>query len=519
MGAGHGLSLLERSCRSDATAAVTHHAQLHAQRIESRVAAAAATLLVLALSGCGEDSGPTEPPIGPDTVVGAVRVSPDAVMLLMGETRQLTATVENVQGDTLVDRAVAWSSTDSSVVTVDSTGLVTGLDPGRAAIVATTGPQSGKATVGKATVGVEPAYASISAGGWYYTCALTTGGAAYCWGFNGYGQLGDGSTTDRLVPNRVPGLALAQITAGGATTCGVATSGQAYCWGWYQVVGSEACRETRHCTTPVPVDSPGYFETVSVNIDHACGVTSDGLGYCWGRGDWGQLGNGEPTFSWVPLPVVGGLEFVQISAGLDHTCGVTRDSRAYCWGLGGGGELGVDPDSVDCGTSSPCSAEPVAVSGDLAFAYVGAGTRHVCGLTTSGEAYCWGGNSHGQLGDGTMTASSTPVPVSGGLEFSSLTVQLAHNCGLTADGAAWCWGWNYHGQLGDGTTTSRSTPVPAAGGLRFTVIETGWGHTCGVTAEGVAYCWGANEHGELGDGTTEDRLHPVRVAAPPESRI
>jgi len=511
MAAGHGLSLLERSCRSDPTAAVTHHAQ----RTQSRVAAAVVSLLVLALSGCGGDSGPSEPAIRSDTVVGAVKVSPDAVMLMMGETRQLTATVENVLGDTLVDRAVVWSSTDSSVVTVDSTGLVTGLDPGRGSILATSGTQSGTAEIA-----VEPAYASISAGSHYYTCALTTGGTGYCWGYNRSGQLGDGSTTDRLVPNPAPGLAFSQIAAGYEATCGVAVSGQAYCWGYYTVAGSEACHASGPlCTTPLPVDDPGYFETVSVNIDHACGVTSEGAGYCWGRGDWGQLGNGEPTFSWVPLPVVGGLEFVQISAGFDHTCGVTGDSRAYCWGENHDGELGVDPDSVDCGLSYPCSAEPVAVSRGLAFAYVGAGDEHSCGLTTSGAAYCWGRNSDGELGDGTTSGSSVPVPVSGGLEFSSLTVQLAHNCGLTADGAAWCWGRNTGGQLGDGTTASRSTPVPAAGALRFSVIETGGHHTCGITADGVAYCWGWNGHGELGDGTTEDRLEPVRVAAPPESRI
>jgi alpha-tubulin suppressor-like RCC1 family protein len=488
--------------------------------------ASLASLVVLPLCGCGGDSGPTEPPIGPDTVVrpdtvvAAVNVSPDAVMLLMGETRQLTARVENVLGDTLVDRAVVWSSTNPSVVAVDSTGLVTGLDLGRAAIVATTGTQSSKATVGKAAVGVEPTYASISAGGNCYTCALTTGVAGYCWGSNWYGQLGDGSTADRLVPNRVPGLAFSEIAAGYGTTCGVAVSGQAYCWGWYTAAGSEACGAAgSYCTTAVPVDSPGYFETVDVNIDHACGVTSEGAGYCWGKGDFGQLGNGEPTVSRGPLPVVGGLEFLQISAGFDHTCGVTRDARAYCWGRNLYGELGVDPDSVDCGEYCPCSAEPVAVSGGLSFTWVAAGRYHSCGLTTSGDAYCWGSNGSGQLGDGTTSGSSTPVPVSGGRQFFALTVQSRQNCGLTADSAAYCWGSNGSGQLGDGTRISRSAPVPVVGGLRFTAIETGSYHTCAVTGEGVAYCWGGNSYGELGDGTTEQRLAPVRVAPPPESRI
>jgi alpha-tubulin suppressor-like RCC1 family protein len=478
-----------------------------------------ASALVLALCGCGGDSGPTEPPIRPDTVVGAVNVSPDAVMLLMGETQQLTATVENVLGDTLVDRAVVWSSTNPSVVTVDSTGLVTGLDPGRAAIVATSGTQSSKATVGKATVGVEPTYASISAGGNFYTCAVATGGGGYCWGSNRFGQLGDGSMADRLAPSRVLGVTLSHISAGAGATCGVAVSGQAYCWGFYTVVGSEACRAAGLCTTPVPVDSPGYFETVDMNIDHACGVTSEGAGYCWGWGAQGQLGSGEPTFSYAPVAVVGGLQFVQISAGQDHTCAVTGDDRAYCWGRNISGQLGVHPDSVDCGASVPCSAEPVAVSGGISFRSVGAGMSHSCGLTTDGAAYCWGGNSDGQLGDGTTTASSLPVPVSGGLKFLSLTLFLRHTCGLTLDGIAWCWGYNRSGQLGDGTTTSRSTPVPVAGGLQFTAIDVGWSHTCAVTAEGVAYCWGANQHGELGDGTTEDRLEPVRVEPPPESQI
>jgi len=206
----------------------------------------------------------------------------------------------------------------------------------------------------------------------------------------------------------------------------------------------------------------------------------------------------------APTPVAGGLTFTVLSAGLlGDTCGVTPSGAAYCWGGNSDGELG------DGTTNSP-ELVPTPVAGGLTFAAVSAGVYHTCGVTTSGAAYCWGSNAFGQLGDGTATDRLVPTAVAGGLTFTAVSTGWWHTCGATTSGAAYCWGDN--GFLGDGTNTGRLVPTAVAGGLTFTTLSAGPGETCGVTTSGAAYCWGYNAFGQLGDGTTTSRLIPTPVA-------
>jgi len=151
--------------------------------------------------------------------------------------------------------------------------------------------------------------------------------------------------------------------------------------------------------------------------------------------------------------------------------------------------------------------------------------EHTCGMTLGGEAYCWGGNSSGQLGNGSTTDASTPVLVAGDLTFAMLTAGGGYSCGVTASGAAYCWGDNGTGQLGNGSTTDSSTPLAVTGSLSFASVaaapaEGGLGvasddsaaHTCGITKAGVVYCWGWNVLGQLGNGTLTGSSTPIRIS-------
>jgi alpha-tubulin suppressor-like RCC1 family protein len=329
------------------------------------------------------------------------------------------------------------------------------------------------------------------------TCGLShANGGWYCWGDNQQGGLGDGTTTNRLTPVAVTGgLTFATVSSGGINfTCGLTATNAAYCWGnnWYGQLGDGTMTDSH---TPVAVTTGGLtFVTVTAGLNHTCGLTADGLAYCWGRNTFGQLGVGDTTRRLTPVAVAGGLRFASLRAMSLHTCGLTGLGAAYCWGLNDSGQLGDGTQTY--------RYTPVAVKGGLTFVSLSDGDypTHTCGLTSGGAAYCWGYNNTGQLGDGTTTERLTPVAVVGGLLFA----ELSGSCGRTDAGAAYCWG---------GETVNSLTPGLVPGGLKFTALSLGGGHPCGLAA-GIMYCWGWNGYGALGDGTTTSRSSPTPVSAP-----
>ena len=247
-----------------------------------------------------------------------------------------------------------------------------------------------------------------------------------------------------------------QVSAGEFHTCGVTTDYRAYCWG-YNRNGQLGDRTTTDRLTPVRVAGTLQFRRVSTKGPHTCALTTDYRAYCWGSNFSGELGDGTTTQRLTPVPVRGGLQFRQLKAGELHTCGVRYSDRtAYCWGDNGKGELGD-------GTTTT-RLKPVPVAGGRQFRQVSAGSYYTCAVTTSDEAYCWGDTFFGQLGDGTTTQHLTPVAVAGGLTFNPLSAGAWQTCVRAAAAAVgYCWGGNSLGQLGDGTTTDRLKPIPIVG--------------------------------------------------------
>ena len=211
----------------------------------------------------------------------------------------------------------------------------------------------------------------------------------------------------------------------------------------------------------------------------------------------------------TPTPVVGGLTFSSLAVGNQHVCGVSTSGSAYCWGSTPNGAFG------DGTVGKHLTPTPTAPG--MTFGSIVAGSDFTCALTIAGAAYCWGLGPTGQLGDGGDTNSTRPVPVAGGLSFRSLAAGGQTVCGLTTEGKAYCWGYNFYGTVGDGTSgtdtgpTRRPTPVAVAGGLTFETLSAGYATMCGVTAGGAGYCWGYN-YGAVGDGTSDHRSSPTAVA-------
>ena len=325
---------------------------------------------------------------------------------------------------------------------------------------------------------------SVAAGNGY-SCGLISDGAAYCWGENYYGQLGDSTSKNwRPTPVRVVGgLAFASLAPGANHTCGLTPAGEAYCCGqnYFGELG-DGTRTDR--LAPVLVSGGLTFAALDAAWDETCGLTPSGRAYCWGR-------DGTAT----PTPVPGGLTFVALAIG-DSFCGLTPEGAAYC-------------------AFGNIYTQALAVSGGLTFITLAPGFNFTCGLMASGAAYCWGFNNKGQLGNDTTAGGWAPVPVIGGLTFAALATGGVGEqaCALTSAGAAYCWGDNAFGQLGNGTTIGGPQPVAVAGGLAFVQLSTGWGHTCGLATDRAVYCWG--HYGGLGDGTTVDSAVPVKVAGQP----
>jgi alpha-tubulin suppressor-like RCC1 family protein len=262
------------------------------------------------------------------------------------------------------------------------------------------------------------------------------------------------------------------ISVGGQHTCGLATGGLAYCWG-SDAFGQLGDARNVNSTTPIPVVTnagTAVYASISAGWRHTCAVAANGAAFCWGSNERGQLGIGTSGgFADTPVPVGGGLQFASISAGGDHTCGITTGGAAFCWGSNLSGQIGN-------GTSTAQFNSPVAVAGGQTFTRISASTGtasvdpetlaawkllgkgHTCGLTTGGAVFCWGDNFDLQLGRGPFTGangtSSTPVAVvqgarPAGVTFTSISTGSRHSCGVTSDGAAYCWGSSVFGALGN----------------------------------------------------------------------
>ena len=250
---------------------------------------------------------------------------------------------------------------------------------------------------------------------------------------------------------------------------------------------------------------------IHASTSFTCALGSDLRASCWGSNDFGQLGNGSISDELSPRAVSGDLRFNNLStnpAG-QHVCGVTTSGAAYCWGQNDFGQLGDG--SLDSRVT------PTLVSGNLTFSSVNATWRFSCGLTTDGAAYCWGRGEWGQLGDGLMTRSLVPVAVAGGHRF--VKIDTGSNnlvCGLTTEGRVLCWGLDVGGALGSPSaeTCTRfdelqlpcaTTPQSISSDERFQDVSAGASFACAVTVSGEGLCWGRNSQGQLGSPTTEEQ--------------
>jgi alpha-tubulin suppressor-like RCC1 family protein len=303
--------------------------------------------------------------------------------------------------------------------------------------------------------------AEVHAGG-QHACALRSTGMVLCWGDGTYGQLGvvppssdcsPTSTGCAFTPIGVPLQSPAEIlSAGGSHNCVLDTDGAASCWGYNQA-GRLGTGDQTMRFTPTQVMTDLRFIAIAAGGTHTCAVAADGRAYCWGNNYLGQLGDGTIKAAILPQEVATEHRFISVSTGIAHTCAVSTTGQGYCWGAAYEGQLGTDAELVTC-ESYPCSTVPVLVAGEHTFTSLSAGT-FTCGVAVDGS-YCWGAQP---TGDTTHVPAAARTAGHSGESFTQISVGYDHACGVTAKSEAYCWGSDYEGKLGDGPESGGPLPV------------------------------------------------------------
>ena len=445
----------------------------------------------------------------PAVAVATVSIASAPDTIEAWDATALHAATRDINDSLLTGRTIRWATSNPAVAIIDSvTGVLTGIDRGT---ITVTAASEGK--IGTQSHVIVIKYRSISAGT-MHACDIASGGIAWCWGLNGAeGRIGSdqlSSTSMSSTPVKVPGnLRFTQLATFGRHTCALTAEGKAYCWGYngWGALGSNT--NVSQSFMPVAVAGNLTFRSITAGSDHACAVTLDNVAYCWGNNDWRQLGTGTSTPASSPVNVTGGVAFSSISAGSGFTCGVAQlNGVAYCWGANSIGQTG-DGQKINYG--NVFVSTPQQVVGGLAFKSLSLGNQYACGVTMTGQGYCWGSNST-KLGNGPTNDSSSPVAVLGGYNFRSISAGALHACGVTTTNAVYCWGRNGNGELGVAPPNGSSaldTPVRAGGNFSASEVSaagTGTGssgHTCAISVDRLtAYCFGRNDVGQLGNGAT-----------------
>jgi alpha-tubulin suppressor-like RCC1 family protein len=348
-------------------------------------------------------------------------------------------------------------------------------------------------------------FIEISAG-WTDTCGIVTGGSVYCWGRNGYGQLGNGTTSgDSYGPVQVIGITNAiKISLGNSYACALLSSGTIKCWG---IQGNGALGDGSGSNSNIPVSVSGIANVNSIGIGNGtnCAVVQAGTAYCWGYNWTGQVGDGTTSATVAtPVQVSGLTAATQAIAGQNSSCALLSSGSVKCWGTGANGSLGNGQTYVGNNGEST----PVSVSGISTATQIAKGDDYGCALLSGGSIKCWGFNSSGQLGDGTTTSRNTPVSVTGISAATQISARTSNTCALLQDGSIKCWGWYGSGMLGTVVASDSSSPVTIAGISNATAVVVGNSHTCAIISGGQVKCWGDNSYGQFGNGTTTSSATP-----------
>ncbi|MBP6884172.1 MAG: hypothetical protein KBC06_02985, partial [Candidatus Pacebacteria bacterium] len=354
-----------------------------------------------------------------------------------------------------------------------------------------------------------------------HTLALKSNGTVWAWGYNSQGQLGDGTTTGRLIPAQVSSLsgiiqiASGALFSGASSSYAVKSDGTAWSWG-YNGQAQLGNGSTTQSNSPGQISGLSGITSIATGSLTAYAVKSDGSLWAWGANNTGQIGDNSTTQRYTPVRVIGPVggdtylsNVVSVATGGQHndstsTFALTSGGLVYAWGYNAFGNLGD-------ATGVPRN-RPALVSGITNVIAISAGSATAYALKSDGTVWAWGANGSGQTGNGTTSTSvNTPTQISGLSGITAIASGTGSGYALKSDGTVYSWGQNNQGQLGDGSSTQRSSPAVIGGLSGITGISAGSTHAFAIKSDGSVWGWGYNAVGQIGDNSTTQRKSPVRV--------
>ncbi|WP_291401961.1 T9SS type A sorting domain-containing protein [Daejeonella sp.] len=296
-------------------------------------------------------------------------------------------------------------------------------------------------------------FAQTIASGYYHNLSIHQDGSLWSWGYNRYGQLGDGTTSPR--------------------------------------------------TTPARIGNANDWKTIAAGYLHSVAIKSDGSLWTWGANGYGQLGDGSAANSKSPKRIGNATDWKMVGGGYNHTLAIKNDGSLWAWGLNNFGQLG-DGTFVN-------KSIPTRIGNATDWKLISVGGNYTVAIKNDGSLWAWGYNLEGELGDATLTNKNIPTQIGTGTDWKVIKAGVAHTLAIKNDGSLWSWGFNVSGQLGDGGFSIRNTPARIGADTDWQSISSGYAHTLAIKNNGSLWAWGDNNDGQLGNGTTVDETIPTRI--------
>ncbi|MEW1820646.1 S-layer homology domain-containing protein [Arthrobacter sp. NPDC080031] len=385
-----------------------------------------------------------------------------------------------------------------------STGAITGIPtgPGSSDLTVAVTDSAGSTATGTVHLDIQAAPAGLmgaksvtaSSSSVYSVFVVKTDGTVWGWGYNGSGQLGDGTISDSAMPVQAHGLNSVQtVFTGSNSTYALKTDGTVWAWG-SNSSGQLGDGTNTSSSVPVQVAALSGVQSIASTGSSVLAVKTDGTVWAWGWNADGQLGNGTTTSSSVPVQVPGLTGVQSLVSNGSSVLTLKTDGTVWAWGANVAGQLGI-------GTTAS-SAVPVRVTGMSSTASISINGSSAFAVKTDGTAWAWGWNAYGQLGNGSTANSSVPVQVAGLSDVRSISSSGTWATALKGDGTVWAWGDNLYGQLGNGTATGAIAPVQVSGLAGIQSVTTLGSSATALKSDGTIWVWGNNSNSlQFGAGT------------------